>query len=78
MTLLAAEAVRQFRHHAESGVAVAFQFRRLQIALSARRCAQALALIRTQEPGLEVDGEMHADAALAEQIRDQRAARFDA
>jgi malate dehydrogenase (oxaloacetate-decarboxylating)(NADP+) len=30
---------------------------------------KALGLIREKNPGLEVDGEMHADAALAEQIR---------
>jgi malate dehydrogenase (oxaloacetate-decarboxylating)(NADP+) len=38
---------------------------------SARKMRQALALIRAQDPELEVDGEMHADAALVEQIRAQ-------
>jgi malate dehydrogenase (oxaloacetate-decarboxylating)(NADP+) len=38
---------------------------------SARKMRQALALIRAQAPDLEVDGEMHADAALVEQIRNQ-------
>ncbi len=33
---------------------------------------QALALIRARVPDLEVDGEMHADAALVEQIRGRR------
>ena len=32
---------------------------------------RALALIREQRPDLEVDGEMHADAALSEAIRDR-------
>ncbi|MBW6398159.1 NADP-dependent malic enzyme [Roseomonas sp. HJA6] len=36
---------------------------------SARRMRQALALIRKQNPTLEVDGEMHADAALIPAIR---------
>jgi malate dehydrogenase (oxaloacetate-decarboxylating)(NADP+) len=38
---------------------------------SARKMRQALALIRARDPGLEIDGEMHADAALVEQIRAQ-------
>ena len=32
---------------------------------------RALALIRAQDPTLEVDGEMHADAALSEALRDR-------
>jgi malate dehydrogenase (oxaloacetate-decarboxylating)(NADP+) len=38
---------------------------------SARKMRQALRLIRERAPELEVDGEMHADAALAEAIRDR-------
>jgi malate dehydrogenase (oxaloacetate-decarboxylating)(NADP+) len=38
---------------------------------SARKMRAALGLIRAQNPELEVDGEMHADAALVEQIRTQ-------
>ena len=38
---------------------------------SARKMRQALALIREANPDLEVDGEMHADAALSEAIRDR-------
>jgi malate dehydrogenase (oxaloacetate-decarboxylating)(NADP+) len=38
---------------------------------SARKMRKALALIRAVDPGLEIDGEMHADAALVEQIRAQ-------
>jgi malate dehydrogenase (oxaloacetate-decarboxylating)(NADP+) len=36
---------------------------------SARKMRDALALLRASAPGLEVDGEMHADAALDETIR---------
>ena len=38
---------------------------------SARRMRQALALIRAARPELEVDGEMHPDAALIETLRDR-------
>jgi malate dehydrogenase (oxaloacetate-decarboxylating)(NADP+) len=38
---------------------------------SARKMAQALQLILEKSPKLEVDGEMHVDAALDEQIRER-------
>ena len=38
---------------------------------SARKMRAALALIRAAEPELEIDGEMHADAALSGAIRDK-------
>ncbi len=38
---------------------------------SARKMRHALALIRAGNPALEVDGEMHADAALSEAIRER-------
>ena len=71
MTLLAAEAVRGVRHRAEGGAAVAFQLRRQRHASSARKMRRALAMIRARAPALEIDGEMHADAALVEAIRDR-------
>jgi malate dehydrogenase (oxaloacetate-decarboxylating)(NADP+) len=36
---------------------------------SARKMRHALELLRARAPGLEIDGEMHADAALSEVIR---------
>ncbi len=39
---------------------------------SARKMRHALALIQAQNPDLEVEGEMHADAALSEAIRDRQ------
>jgi malate dehydrogenase (oxaloacetate-decarboxylating)(NADP+) len=41
---------------------------------TARKMRAALALIRARDPGLEIDGEMHADAALSETIRDRAVA----
>ncbi len=38
---------------------------------SARRMRKALALVRAARPELEVDGEMHPDAALVESLRDR-------
>jgi malate dehydrogenase (oxaloacetate-decarboxylating)(NADP+) len=38
---------------------------------SARKMRRALAMIRARDPALEIDGEMHADAALVEAIRNQ-------
>ncbi len=68
MTCLAAEAVRSFGlvpkvallSHSSFGASNSD---------TARKMRQALGLIRAREPGLEVDGEMHADAALNETLR---------
>jgi malate dehydrogenase (oxaloacetate-decarboxylating)(NADP+) len=38
---------------------------------SARKMRAALALVRAQNPALEIDGEMHGDAALSEAIRER-------
>ncbi|GAA4414523.1 NADP-dependent malic enzyme [Advenella faeciporci] len=37
--------------------------------MSGSKMREALGIIREQEPGLEIDGEMHADAALDEDVR---------
>ena len=67
-TLLAAEEVRRFG--IEPKVALlshsSFGGRATE---SAMRMAQAVALLHKKAPYLEVDGEMHGDAALSEQIR---------
>ncbi|EYF07638.1 NADP-dependent malic enzyme [Chondromyces apiculatus] len=70
MTLLAADAVRSFGitpkaallSHSSFGASSAPQPRKMR---------KALALIRKQAPDLEVDGEMHADSALSEVIRNR-------
>ena len=68
MTLLAAEAVRGFGLHPKAALLSHSSFGASN-SPSARKMRQALALIRERAPELEIDGEMHADAALAEAIR---------
>jgi malate dehydrogenase (oxaloacetate-decarboxylating)(NADP+) len=68
MTVLAAEAVRRFGlvpkvallSHSSFGASAA---------PSARKMRDALAMVHARAPDLEVDGEMHADAALSEALR---------
>jgi malate dehydrogenase (oxaloacetate-decarboxylating)(NADP+) len=70
MTLLAADAVRGFGlvpkvallSHSSFGASNSDP---------ARKMRQALGLIRAQDPELEVDGEMHADAALSQVLRER-------
>ncbi len=68
MTLLAAEAVRAFGLAPKVALVSHSSFGSSN-APRARKVREALALIRSQAPDLEVDGEMHADAALNEVIR---------
>jgi malate dehydrogenase (oxaloacetate-decarboxylating)(NADP+) len=68
IALLAAEEIRRFGitpkvallSHSSFGSSTHPQARKMQ---------QALALITARDPGLEVDGEMHGDAALSEEVR---------
>ena len=70
MTLLAAETLHRFGIAPKVALLSHSNFGASN-SPSARKMRQALALIRAQSPELEVDGEMHADAALVEQIRAQ-------
>ncbi len=68
MTLLAAEAVRSFGIVPKAALLSHSNFGASN-SPSARKMRQALGLIRARAPELEIDGEMHADAALVESIR---------
>ena len=68
MTLLAADEVRRFGITPKVALLSASNFGSAQIA-SSRKMQQALQKIRGLAPELEIDGEMHGDAALSEEIR---------
>jgi malate dehydrogenase (oxaloacetate-decarboxylating)(NADP+) len=68
MTLLAAEEVRRFGLTPKVALLSASNFGSAQIA-SSRKMQQALERIRTLAPELEIEGEMHGDAAISEEIR---------
>jgi malate dehydrogenase (oxaloacetate-decarboxylating)(NADP+) len=70
MTLLAADAVHRFGITPKAALLSHSSFGASNSA-SARKMRQALTLIRERAPELEVDGEMHADAALSEAIRER-------
>jgi len=68
MTLLGAEAVRAFGLAPKAALLSHSSFGASN-SPTARKMRQALALVRELAPDLEVDGEMHADAALSEPLR---------
>jgi malate dehydrogenase (oxaloacetate-decarboxylating)(NADP+) len=68
VTLLAAESVRRFGITPKVALLSHSNFGSLD-SESARKMRRALALIRDRAPELEVDGEMHADAALQAAVR---------
>jgi malate dehydrogenase (oxaloacetate-decarboxylating)(NADP+) len=70
MTLLAAEMVHTFGLTPKAALVSHSSFG-TSLSQSSRKMRQALELIRQRAPMLEVDGEMHADAALSEAIRDR-------
>ncbi|HEY4172395.1 MAG TPA: phosphate acyltransferase, partial [Rhodopila sp.] len=70
MTLLAAEAVRGFGLAPKAALVSHSSFGASD-SVTARKMRQALGMIRARAPGLEIDGEMHADAALVQAIRDK-------
>ncbi len=69
MTLLAAEEVRGFGIAPKAALVSHSSFGASD-SESARKMRRALRLIRTRAPELEIDGEMHGDAALVQSIRD--------
>jgi malate dehydrogenase (oxaloacetate-decarboxylating)(NADP+) len=68
ITTLAAEAVRRFGIIPKAALLSHSNFGSIDSA-SSRKMRDALDLIRKRAPGLEIDGEMHADCALDEEIR---------
>jgi malate dehydrogenase (oxaloacetate-decarboxylating)(NADP+) len=68
--LIAAETVRRFGIVPKVALVSSSNFGSLDTA-SARKMREALETIRARAPDLEVDGEMHADAALSEAIRER-------
>jgi malate dehydrogenase (oxaloacetate-decarboxylating)(NADP+) len=70
MTLLAAEEVRGFGMTPKAALLSHSSFGSSD-SDTARKMRRALALIRDRAPHLEIDGEMHADAALVQSIRDR-------
>ncbi len=70
MTLLAADAVRDFGIVPKAALLSHSAFGASD-SDSARKMRRALAMIRARDPSLEIDGEMHADMALSEVIRDR-------
>ena len=68
MTLLAAEEVRRFGIVPKVALLSPSNFGTSDLP-SARKMQRALALLQERAPHLEVEGEMHGDAALSEEIR---------
>jgi len=68
MTVLAAHAVRRFGLIPKAALLSHSTYGASNVH-SARKMREALPLIRARAPELEVDGEMHADAALSEALR---------
>jgi malate dehydrogenase (oxaloacetate-decarboxylating)(NADP+) len=69
MTLLAAEEVKRFGIVPKVALLAASNFGSLRSSPSAQKMRRALELITQRAPELEVEGEMHGDAALSEEIR---------
>jgi len=68
MAVLAAEEVRRFGIVPKAALLSASSFGSLELP-SSRKMQRALALINERAPELEIEGEMHGDAALSEEIR---------
>jgi malate dehydrogenase (oxaloacetate-decarboxylating)(NADP+) len=70
MTILAAQNIRRFGIVPKAGLLSHSNFGSSNRP-TARKMREALALIRKLDPSLQVDGEMHADTALSEELRDK-------
>jgi len=70
MTVLAAEEIRRFGMTPKAALLSHSSFGTADT-LSARKMRAALALLQRIAPELEVEGEMHGDAALSEEVRKQ-------
>jgi malate dehydrogenase (oxaloacetate-decarboxylating)(NADP+) len=68
MTLLAAEELRRFGLQAKVALLSASNFGSIDMPSSAKM-RRALELITERAPDLEIEGEMHGDAAISEEIR---------
>jgi malate dehydrogenase (oxaloacetate-decarboxylating)(NADP+) len=68
MTILAAEEIRRFGIVPKVALLSASNFGSVDVP-SARKMQQALAMLHERVPELEVEGEMHGDTALSEEIR---------
>jgi hypothetical protein len=67
---MAADELRRFGIEPKRGAAVALQLRQLELGFGAQD-APACEILHETAPDLNVDGEMHGDAALSEEIRDK-------
>ncbi|WP_018231699.1 NADP-dependent malic enzyme [Thioalkalivibrio thiocyanodenitrificans] len=70
ITVMAAEEVRRFGLTPKVALVSHSNFGSVRSA-AARKMSEARAIIERMAPGLEVDGEMHADAALKEELRER-------
>jgi len=70
MTLLAAKQVRRFGLEPKAALLSHSSFGTSD-SPSARKMRKALSLLREARPDFEIDGEMHADAALSEALRER-------
>ena len=69
MTVLAAEEIRRFGIVPKVALLSGSNFGSIDELPSARKMQQALKLITARAPELEIEGEMHGDAALSDEIR---------
>ena len=69
MTILAAEEIRRFGIVPKAALLSGSNFGSVPELPSARKMQQALKLVAERAPELEIEGEMHGDAALSDEIR---------